>query len=58
MPTPRVRITTTNIGKSVFSVTFFCPTQQAIELEQKVTEEFLSFFYARKTALSQQEKGE
>jgi len=57
-PTPSVRIATTNIGKSIFSVTFFCPTQQAIELEQKVTEDFLSFFYVRKAALTQQEKGE
>lgn len=47
-PEPSVKISTTNLGKSVFSVTVFCPTPQASEIEQNITSDFLEFYYNRK----------
>lgn len=44
-PEPSVRITTTNLGKNVFTVTLFCPTQQAVCLEQAITRDFFSLYY-------------
>lgn len=44
-PEPSVRITTTNLGKNVFTVTLFCPTQQAVCLEQAITQDFFSLYY-------------
>ena len=55
-PIPSVNISTTNLGKSVFSVTIFCPTQQAVEIEQKVTKDFLDFFYDRRASLTLQQE--
>ncbi|MBJ7538773.1 mechanosensitive ion channel family protein [Marinomonas transparens] len=44
-PEPRVRITTTPEGFNVFTVSLFCPTEEAVEIEQKVTEDFMRFWY-------------
>ncbi len=44
-PEPSVRITTTNLAKNVFTVTLFCPTQQAVCLEQAITRDFYSLYY-------------
>lgn len=42
---PRVRIRTTDAGKNEFSVIVFCPTAQAVEMEQRVTRDFMRFLY-------------
>ncbi|RBP80091.1 mechanosensitive ion channel family protein [Marinomonas rhizomae] len=47
-PEPRVRITTTAEGYNVFTVSLFCPTDEAVEIEQKVTEDFMRFWYERR----------
>ncbi len=44
-PEPSVRVTTTNLAKNVFTVTLFCPTQQAVCLEQEITRDFFSLYY-------------
>lgn len=46
-PCPSVRVTTTNLGKNVFTVTLFCPTPKAVSLEQKITEEFFDLYYKK-----------
>lgn len=46
-PEPKVHITTTELGHNVFTVSLFCPTHEATEIEQKVTEDFMNFWYAR-----------
>ena len=42
---PSVRLSTSNLGKNVMVVTFFAPTGQAVELEQKLTDDFFQFWY-------------
>lgn len=44
-PDASVRITTNNLGKNVMTITVFCPTQEAINIEQQLTEDFMSFWY-------------
>ncbi|MFT2097463.1 mechanosensitive ion channel family protein [Marinomonas sp. 2405UD66-6] len=44
-PEPRVRITTTPEGYNIFTVSLFCPTEEAVGIEQKVTEDFMRFWY-------------
>ena len=44
-PESSVRITTTNLGKNQFTVTVFCPTEEAVNIEQKLTEDFMRFWY-------------
>ena len=47
-PEPRVRITTTPEGFNVFTVSLFCPTEEAVEIEQKVSEDFMAFWYEKR----------
>lgn len=49
-PEPRVRITTTVEGFNIFTISLFCPTEEAVEIEQKVTEDFMAFWYANRDA--------
>jgi small-conductance mechanosensitive channel len=42
-PEPRVRLTTTDAGRYVFTATVFCPTKEAIAIEQRIIEDFLAF---------------
>ncbi len=51
-PAPSVRITTTELGKNVFTVTLFCPTQQAVCIEQEITSDFFAFYYEQTAPLS------
>ena len=44
-PEASVRITTTELGKNQFTVSIFCPTQEAVSIEQKLTEDFMNFWY-------------
>jgi len=55
-PEPRVRITTTQDGYNVFTVSLFCPTDEAVVIEQKVTEDFMRFWYERCELNKQQSK--
>ncbi|MEL0636564.1 MULTISPECIES: mechanosensitive ion channel family protein [Marinomonas] len=47
-PEPRVRITTSPEGYNVFTVSLFCPTEEAMVIEQKVTEDFMNFWYEKR----------
>ncbi|RBO84725.1 mechanosensitive ion channel family protein [Marinomonas aquiplantarum] len=47
-PEPRVRITTTPEGFNIFTVSLFCPTDEAVEIEQKVTEDFMRFWFDKR----------
>lgn len=47
-PEPRVRINTTPEGYNVFTVSLFCPTDEAVDIEQKVTEDFMNFWYEQR----------
>ncbi|TYL48771.1 mechanosensitive ion channel family protein [Marinomonas sp. IMCC 4694] len=49
-PEPRVRITTTPEGFNVFTISLFCPTEEAVDIEQKVTEDFMAFWYEKRDA--------
>lgn len=51
-PEPRVYVTTNELAKSVFTVIIFCPTKDAVTLEQKITRDFLTFFYERRQGSS------
>lgn len=44
-PEPSVRVSTNNIGKNVFTVSLFCPTHEAVKIEQQVTEVFMRYWY-------------
>ncbi len=44
-PDATVRIGTNNTGHNVMTVTIFCPTREAVEIEQKLTRDFMSYWY-------------
>jgi len=44
-PEASVRVTTTNLGRNEFTISVFCPTQDAVTIEQKLTEDFMTFWY-------------
>ena len=46
---PRIRISTNEQAKTLFGITIFCPTNQAIEMEQQITEEFMDYYYQNHT---------
>lgn len=50
-PEASVRLRTTNLGKNEMIVSFFCPTEQALSIEQKITEDFMRSWYAKLKAL-------
>jgi len=50
---PSVRVTTTNLGKNQFSISIFCPTKEAVSIEQKLMADFMDYWYA---ALKQAKK--
>ncbi|MBD5769543.1 mechanosensitive ion channel family protein [Marinomonas colpomeniae] len=57
-PEPRVRITTTVEGFNVFTVSLFCPTEEAVVIEQKVTEDFMHFWYEKRSELHGKNKAD
>ncbi|WP_163836276.1 mechanosensitive ion channel family protein [Spartinivicinus ruber] len=57
-PEPSVRVTTNNVGKNVFSVSFFCPTQEAVKVEQQVIEAFMHHWYEANENLREKDKKE
>lgn len=57
-PEPRVRITTTPEGFNTFTVSLFCPTEEAVEIEQKVIEAFMAFWFEKRDARAIALRGE
>ena len=45
-PKVNVKVTTSNLGKDQFIISIFCPTKEAANLEQKLTEDFMGFWHA------------
>ncbi|WP_068546153.1 mechanosensitive ion channel family protein [Thalassotalea crassostreae] len=42
---PYIRITTTDLGHLNFTIILFCPTEQAVSLEQRITQNFMDFYF-------------
>ncbi len=47
-PEPKVRITTSHEGHTQFVISLFCPTNEVMVIEQKVTEDFMRFWYEQR----------
>ncbi|WP_232849777.1 mechanosensitive ion channel family protein [Bowmanella yangjiangensis] len=48
-PDPDIRVTTNHLGDTEVRIKIFCPTEQATEIEQKITEDFMSLWFASST---------
>jgi small-conductance mechanosensitive channel len=44
-PEPEIHFCTTNIGDFKARITLFCPTEKALEIEHKLTEDFMKLWY-------------
>ncbi|WP_245921688.1 mechanosensitive ion channel family protein [Bowmanella denitrificans] len=44
-PDPDIRVTTNHLGDTEVRIKIFCPTEQAIEIEQKITEDFMRLWF-------------
>ncbi len=52
---PKIHIHTTNdTAKNVLTITLFCPTQQAVSIEQQVTEDLMNYYHGEKSKLRQE----
>lgn len=45
-PEPHIEVGTSEIGHTEIRCTIFCPTERALEIEQKVTEEFMHMWFS------------
>lgn len=45
-PAPEIHFSTTELGEFKASFTLFCPTDQALEIEHKLTEYFMALWYS------------
>ncbi len=50
---PDVRISTNELGKISTEITVFCPTELAIEIEQKLIRDFMQFWFSKQLQLTQ-----
>jgi small-conductance mechanosensitive channel len=53
-PDASVRLSTTRLGKNVFEITIFCPTHEAVTIEQQLVEDFMTFWYGQLEKFPQQ----
>lgn len=44
---PSIKIGTTDLGKNILTISIFCPTHEATNIEQKLTEDFMRIYYER-----------
>ncbi len=42
-----VRVKTNSNAKNIFSISFFCPTQDAVRIEQALIEDFMEYWYEK-----------
>lgn len=47
-PEPHIQIATSNIGDTQVFFTIFCPTDRALEIEQKLTSDFMSLWFNKR----------
>lgn len=50
---PEVRISTNELGKISTEITVFCPTELAIEIEQKLTQDFMTYWFKQQALMAQ-----
>lgn len=55
-PKANVRVTTSNLGRNEFKISIFCPTEEAMNIEQKLTEDFMTAWYAELARLSSEKE--
>ena len=51
-PESIVRMSTTDLGRNKFTITVFCPTEEAVKIEQKLTEDFMEFWYSEENNIA------
>lgn len=44
-PEPSVRISTNHLAKNELTVSLFCPTDEAVDIEQKLVADFMTYWY-------------
>ncbi|MCI2283629.1 mechanosensitive ion channel family protein [Colwellia sp. MSW7] len=47
-PEPHIQIATSDVGDTQVFFTIFCPTERALEIEQKLTRDFMSLWFEHK----------
>jgi hypothetical protein len=47
-PDPHISISTSDVGDSQVNIAIFCPTELAIEIEQKLFKDFMTLWFAAK----------
>ena len=50
-PDPSVRVSTTELGRNQFTISIFCPTHEAVNIEQRLTADFMAFWYGEQERL-------
>ena len=53
-PEPHIQIATSDIGDTQIFFTIFCPTEKALEIEQKLTKDFMHLWFAQKKLTAHQ----
>ena len=51
-PEPHIQVATSELGDTQVFFTIFCPTEKAMEIEQKLTSDFMQLWFERKTIKS------
>lgn len=51
-PDPHIQVATSELGDTQVFFTIFCPTEKAMEIEQKLTSDFMKLWFERKTIKS------
>ncbi|GHE85625.1 mechanosensitive ion channel family protein [Thalassotalea profundi] len=46
-PEPHIQVATSNLGDTQVFFTIFCPTDRALEIEQKLTSDFMTLWFAK-----------
>ena len=44
-PEPSIRVATTDLARVVVTITVFCPTAQAVAVEQKITKDLFDLYF-------------
>ena len=57
-PEPSLRVSTNYLGQTVVTLTIFCPTEEAIEIEQKLTRDFMQMWFAQKAQVNHPDETE
>ncbi|WDE09690.1 mechanosensitive ion channel family protein [Thalassomonas haliotis] len=50
-PEPHIQVATSDLGHTQVFFTIFCPTERAMEIEQKLTQDFMRLWFERKALI-------